>query len=256
MQEENGKKALPILSDEAAIKNNCLKLYSYLIYNSSLVDKKTGKRKFYQKDVNLSEIGRAIRLDTRTIKKYWERLEYDGLISFIGLTDYEKTFSQNFSERRKQKNSFYTMKKPSRFRLIPKETIKNFQQEINISEIEMKIYIILANYQNACILNGRTSYQFGYADLIKILGLTNEKQNRIAVLKTLNWLEKLGLIKYETGLKKNGTFNQDIPFFLLKQVNFYINKEIIKMINEKGVELISDEDKGELLKSLQNLFQN
>lgn len=85
-----------------------------------------------------------------TIKKYWRLLEINGLIKYEGPASFdadvnEKVWLKDFSERRKNKASYYTIKKKDPYRIIPRETIDKLQNKYKVNENELKLYLMLAN---------------------------------------------------------------------------------------------------------------
>lgn len=255
------KGSLPVCSKEDKVKENCMRLYIYLLSISKLdcatnESRKAGRRQFQQKDFSINKIHTDIGLDAKTIKKYWKQLEDDNLIRYEGQEDFvpyienggdlddkerskilTKQWETNFMKRKSNKNGYYSFTKPSKYRIIPKETIDKLLYKFEVSEMELKIYLLLGNLQEYCIYSGESHYDFNYADMIELLGLKNEKKNRLAILKSLVWLKEIKLIDFEIKEKKNGNFNQTVAYFHLNGVNFYTNydKKVEQIADETGV---------------------
>jgi hypothetical protein len=64
-------------------------------------------------------------MDERTIKRYWEMLELEGLIVYNGFfkEDLSLSFKERWKIRNKNKNVYYEIPTPPKFRKIPKETL-------------------------------------------------------------------------------------------------------------------------------------
>lgn len=226
------KGSLPIISEESQVNSISMKLYTYLTSISTLdysnpVSRKAGRRQFQQKDFTLAEIKRVLDLDPKTIKKYWEILEERGLITYDSRENYYDendellTWAKRFAARRKQPNGYYSITRPQKFRKIPKETIDKILSKFNVSEQELKIYILLANWQEYNYYNGGGAVYFTYKDLTSLLQIDNQTKNRMQISRSLQWLKGLGLINFEITSAKCGNFDQKIDCFKLKQVNFY-----------------------------------
>ena len=83
------KGSLPIVSKEKKVRDNCMRLYTYLVTLSipdfsNSPSRKKGRRQFQQKDFTLNKIHNVLGIDPKTIKKYWHQLELDGLIKYVG----------------------------------------------------------------------------------------------------------------------------------------------------------------------------
>ena len=249
-----GKGSLPIVSKEEKVKNNCMKLFTYLTTISTLdydnvESRRKGRRQFQQKDFTLNKIHTVLGLDAKTIKKYWKQLEDDGLIKYAGAAryqyNYELSWDKNFMLRKKYPEGYYHIDRPEKFRKIPKETIDKILNEYFVSELELKIYLLLGNMQELYYAQGVSKVDFTYKDMINLLGLKNEKQNRVAIRKAIVWLGQIGLVDFLFSKKKAGNFNFDVECFTLQQVNFYVED---KMKDDgKDTELLSQEDKEKIL---------
>ena len=246
------KGSLPIVSKEERVRNNCTKLYTYLVTISTLdydnrLSREKGRRQFHQKDFTLNKIHDILGMDPKTIKKYWQQLEFDRLIRYVGPAtyDYEISWDKNFMMRKTFPEGYYHIDKPEKFRKIPKETVTKILNEYLVSELELKIYLLLGNIQEYYYNKDEVqSIQITYKDLIVLLGMKNEKINRISIRKALVWLKEIGLIIFDYGKKKAGNFNFEIECINLLQVNFYINTPL----DDSNYELLSQEDKEEIIK--------
>lgn len=233
MQSNNHVKGLAVCSEEKNIRNRSLKLYTYLLCHSNLVDNPgygDKRRVFQQKDINLSKMGAILKMDERTIKKYWEQLESDGIIRFndVGSNwkeDFNLSFNERWKIRRQHKYTYYHIifNNNELFRKIPKETLiyLNENEYNKVDELTLKIYITLINFQEYAIMNNKTERIFTYQDLQEVLGFAQQSQTNRRMEKSLIDLRKLGLLEFTTGEKttENGW---KIPIFILKQVNWYV----------------------------------
>lgn len=248
-------RAKPIVSEEEMIKKNSLKLFSYLTLISNLKNKHGEERIFQQKDICLKDIQIETGLDPKTTKKYWELLEQDGLLSYNepeGFPyEYGRSFSEEWKVRQKFKYGYYSIPKPQQYRLIPELTIKRLVNDYKISELTYKVYIVLLNYQEHSILNGKAEKPFTYEDLRELLGYKKENATNKRLEASLIMLEGLGLIVIgkDRGYNIRGA---TIPVFMLKQVNKYTHSKYAdfspaeqKVIPKKDSEEIKTKIKAE-----------
>lgn len=249
------KGSLPIVSKEEKVRDNCMKLYTYLVTLSipdfsNRASRERGRRQFQQKDFTLNKIHTILGMDAKTIKKYWQQLELDGLVKYVGgaKVDRNLTWEKNFMARKKYPEGYYHIDRPEKFRKIPKDTVTKILQEYLVSELELKIYLMLGNVQEYYYNKGGVqNIQITYKDLIVLLGMKNEKQNRVAIKKALVWLKEIGLIVFEQDKRKAGNFNFEVECINLIQVNFYIDPANTS-IDNSDYELISLQDKEEIIK--------
>lgn len=260
MQSNKNVKGLAIFSQEEQIRERSLKLYSFLICRSFLrnVPNKYGDnvRIFQQKDINLQEIKRVLGFDPDTTKKYWEGLEAEGLIRFCP-RDWQEirwdedgneiSFKKRWTVRNKHKMTYYEIpiKQGQLFRKIPKSTLIELNEDANVNELTLKLYITLINFQEECIIENRQYKKFTYKDLRDMIGYKLKSAIDRKIESSLNLLISMGLIEIEKGEFIN-TYGQKIPCFLLNQANFYINYDIKGFAT--GEENIVDKDLIERIK--------
>lgn len=223
-REDNAK---PIFSSDKEIKKNSLKLFSYLTLIGNLRDRYDTVRVFQQKDITLKGIHDAIGLNERTIKKYWEFLEEDGLVVYSKRyeEDLELSFNKRWTLRKKKPEAYYEIPKPSKYRLIPQLTIEKLLKNKLVNELTYKIYVILLNYQEMCIANGKDAKYFTYKDLRDVLGYKKDNDIDRRIEDALVHLEALGLISFNKDEKRN-SYGGKIPVFILTNVKFYIKTKI------------------------------
>lgn len=235
MQSNKNVKGLPVISEQEKIQQRSLKVYIYLVCMSQMVDNPfnggSPRRVFQQKDVNLAKMGRILKMDERTIKKYWESLEKDRLIVFNARgarweENEAKSFNERWKDRRKHGETYYHIDVSNGwlFRKIPKETLVELNTEYQASELTIKIYLTLVNLQERCIINGQREVAFTYQDLQRILGYGQETATNRRMERSLLQLQSLGLIKIKIGERTTDN-GWKIPVFILKQVNWYIDYE-------------------------------
>lgn len=197
-------------------------------------------------------------MDERTIKKYWEYLEQCRCLKYnlIGeVEDENLTFNERWKRRRKNPNVYYHIEwnDSELFRKIPRDTLTGLNETYKVSELTLKIYITLINYQEICYVNKRETKTFSYADLANVLNYKLENQIRRRMEKSLLELVSLGLVNMETG---SYTMNNGwkVPVFLLKQVNWYIDfsfkdfkadestwsKDLLDEVKQKNKEMYSE----------------
>ena len=242
------KGSLPVDSDDRHIKKTSLKLYIYLLYISRVdYSSKYHLRQFQQKDFTINKISKATQLDPKTIKKYWQILEREGMIRYEGVMSIkdERECNQSWEKtlqiRRRYKESYYTIIKPEKFRRIPKETIEKLIDTLSVSELELKIYILLANLQESYYYNKIDTCYVGCGDLLQMLDMSNQRKNRVEIIKSMYWLQEIGLIDFKIEQKKNNNFNQMINVFSILQVNYYTDGGCLKDCCEIEQDLIVPE---------------
>lgn len=170
MQSNKEIKGRAIFSDTESVKRNSLKLYMYLVCRANLrnAPNKYGDnvRIFQQKDIVLSHIIKIIGIgDERTLKKRWEELENNGLIRFCprgwreeiykeieqkdgSIKTVKIPFTERWKIRNKHKDTYYEIpiSRDMLFRKIPKETLIKLNEEYQLDEFVLKLYINLINY--------------------------------------------------------------------------------------------------------------
>lgn len=213
---------LPVISDKIEVQRNSMRLYIYLI-SISHFNGKDKPRVFSHRDFTINKIKEMLRMHPTTIKKYWALLEENGLIKYEGPRHYEENWSKEFMARKKDGATYYTIKKGTPYRIMPKETLDKIQYEYLVSELELKLYLLLAQMQeHFCYMK---SYEriFTIKDLRELLKLSKNVSNNKAIINGLIWLQKLGLIEYDISVIKDTNVGTKVSLFELKAVNYYTN---------------------------------
>ena len=218
-----------IFSDKNQVKNRSLRIYTYLVCHSYLRNQPNvfgdNVRIFTQRDINMAQMSRILKMDHRTIKKYWNELENSALINFRPhgwKEDLDASFEERWKIRNKHKDTYYEIPAPPLFRKIPKETLVELVEIQQVKELTLKIYMTLINYQEDCIANHLTYKRFTYQDLQDILGYAQETAFDRKAEAAINQLDSLGLLDYELGECTNSR-GVKIPVYVVNAVNFYIN---------------------------------
>lgn len=76
-------------------------------------------------------------MDYRTIKKYWKRLEDEGLIRYEGrrlVYASQEDWDKEFMQRKKKRMEQYSIMRPEQFRRIPPETAHKILYTYEITE--------------------------------------------------------------------------------------------------------------------------
>ena len=234
------KNTRPIFCDEKKIKNNSLKVYTYLVLLSNLKDNMSKDRIFKHRDLNLSKMEKILKMDRRTIQKYMFELEREHLLLY-NVRDNEylelETDKEKWNYRKHHKDTYYVLHCPDRFRKIPQETLKFLAADENISELTYKIYIALTNYQEIAILNKKEKKYFAPQDIRKMLGYEQHIDINKKISRSLKILKAYGLIDYDTCFYNN-IYGKRIKAYVLFQANFYVNED--SGIDEKA-EIVEDE---------------
>lgn len=239
-----------IFSEPEQVRNKSLKLYMYLVCIANLRNAPGPQgdniRIFQQRDIILSKIGKILKMDERTIKKYWEQLENERLIIFKNHSwqeDYDLSFIERWKIRNKHKETYYEIPQPPLFRKVPKETIQALIHKYEVDELTLKIYMLLINYQEDCNYNGFSYKKFTYQDLRDILHYNKADINQ-KFENSLRQLKSLGLLNYDKSEFIN-TFGVKIPCFIAYSVNFYINFDLMDF-NPAEENAISEEQRKRL----------
>ena len=222
-------KGRAIFSEQTKVKERSLKIYTYLVCHADLRNAPNAfgdnVRIFKQREINMSKMCKILKMDHRTVKKYWHELESSRLIIFCPhdwREDYSLSFEERWKERNKHKDTYYEIPTPDLFRKIPKETLKELVEEQKVSELTLKIYITLINFQEDCNLNGYQYKRFTYKDIQDILGHKMETYFNRQVEHSINQLDSLGLLDYDLGTYIN-EYGSKIPVYVVNSVNFYID---------------------------------
>lgn len=238
---------LPVVSNEEQVQKNCMKLYVYLISISNFagIDK---PRFFLQGDFNINRIHKTIGMHESTIKKYWKLLEDEGLIKYEGQsikTPSQSVWNKQFMERKKISATYYTIPKKTPYKIIPKETLDKMVKGFQVDDIELKIYLLLANMQEKFVyFDTPRDRRFSLKDLRELLGVSKNQSKKI--MQSLQWLKELNLIEYECK-KENNNLGGISYFYELISVNYYTNggKAFAIMSGEESI--MSDDLKSKIL---------
>lgn len=173
MTKQKIKQAAPMPKKEDDIKNNSMKLYSYLVCLSGLADYPENTRMFRQKNLILSQIKNSTGITDKTVKLYLYYLEEHGLIRYCGenkfnflnaneyntSTEYRlaaiKYASEVWKSRKKEPNSVYHIPRPIPYTPVPEITLQRLNNDFKITELELSIYLFLCKYRDECVINSK-----------------------------------------------------------------------------------------------------
>lgn len=233
---------LPIVSENEQVQKNSMRLYVYLV-SISQFQGKNKPRTFSQRDFTINKIHTLLDMHEKTIKKYWRILEENGLIKYEGPKNEaieQGEWDKAFMLRKKNTGSYYTVPKEPHgyiYRIMPRETITKIQEKFMVSELELKLYFLLANMQERFCYYSPPERIFTIADLRDLLKLSKKTENIKAIVNGLMWLEKLNLIEYRISYDKtNLRMNKYV--FELVAVNYYTDGgEMLQYLkqDDKGV---------------------
>lgn len=238
---------LPIISDDIEVQRNSMRLYVYLVSISNF-NGKDKPRILSQKSFTVNKIKEILHMHPNTIKKYWELLERNGLIKYEGPSpDPTISWGTAFMNRKKDGATYYTIPKRSPYRIMPRETLDKIQYHYLVNELELKLYLLLAEMQERFCYMNSVDRSFTIADLRGLLKMAKHNDTKKSIINGLIWLQKLSLIEYEITEEKTN-LGTKLTVFHLKNVNYYTNGgEAIKYLNSEQ-EKISEELKESLLK--------
>lgn len=278
-----------IFSDEKRIRQQSLKVYTYLVCKSrsrnTVQEMGDTTRVFQQKDIVLTKMRKALEMDERTIKKYWRLLEEEGLIRFkpiwtnaneelktvalqtikkdeitpfttLTITEKEKVFNAQWKIRNKHKDSYYEIPRPRFYRKVPEKTLSFLNEMMGASELVMKVYIILINLQEEAFQMGKNYYytRFTYADLCKILNFTLHSTTIKRLEAAIIMLKKLGLINLEL-INEKDQQGGTRTYLCLKNVSFYLEDEIMG-VDISNEPVISEETILKIKKALEKELED
>lgn len=238
---------LPVISDKVEVQRNSMRLYIYLI-SISHFNGVNQPRLLSHKDFTVNKIKEILHMHPNTIKKYWHLLELNGLIKYEGPAgDPNLDWDKNFSLRKKDTSTYYTIKKSTPYRIMPKETLDKIQYHYLVTETELKLYLLLAEMQERFCFMKSCDRIFTIKDLRDLLKLTKDVHNNRAIINGLMWLQKLGLIDYDVYIETSN-LGTKVSVFELKAVNYYTTGgEASAYLGTEGAK-ISEEVKDSLLK--------
>lgn len=245
---------------EDDIKNNSMKLYSYLITIAGLADYPDNTRMFRQKDLVLSKIKEATGITDKTVKLYLYYLEEHRLVKYRGecqfdflkLSDFKSSTdyriaAQNYAAevwkiRKQDKLSVYHIPRPIPYTPVPEITLERLNKDFQVTELELKIYLFCCSYRDACVKMQKKYKAMTYEQFRDILDLKKENFNNKKILNALCFLEKIGLISFKLGFTTNNKLAK-IPVFKITNVEYYIQEPIIDFSKN---EILSNEEYQEI----------
>lgn len=236
---------LPIVSNNEDVQRNSMRLYVYLVSISSF-NGRNKARTFSHKDFTVNKIKDILHMHPTTIKKYWKILEENGLIKYEGPIRLNLSWDDDFMQRKKDGATYYTIPKKEPYRIIPKETIDNIQKKWAVDELELKVYLLLAELQERFCYLSTPEREFSIKDLRELLKLSKNTINNKKISIALNWLCKLNLVDYKI-IERKTNLGETFYSFLLNQVNYYTDGgEAKKYLNSES-SVLSEEIKRDIL---------
>lgn len=219
------KDGLPIVSEERKVQQNSMRLYLYLVSISKFCGRDK-PREFMQNNFSINKIHELLGMHSETIKKYWKLLEDNKLIQYQGPQDFEDKFlsqqewNKKFMARKKYSSGFYKIPKGELYRIIPRETVDKLQNVFLVDEIELKLYLLLANMQEHFCYMKSPERLFTLQDLRELLKMSKKVDNNKKIILSLCWLEKLNLIEYSLFEDVTNLGTKKYVFNLIS-VNYY-----------------------------------
>lgn len=261
--------AAPMPSKDEDIRNNSMKLLSYLNTIAGLANYPSYTRMFRQKNLVLTKIYEATGITDKTVKLYLYYLEQNNMIEYRGLdnsdraaqfdfykikeqdysssSEYRKALQKytyevwNIRNRKENKNGVYHIIKPSPYTQVPEVTLAKLNEDYQITELELDIYLFLCKYRDNCINNNLKYKCMTYEDFRDILGLVSHANTNKTIFNALCFLGQLNLIKFTMGSYINKK-NAKIPLFKIEEVNYYISP----LIEFGQSDILSEEERNEL----------
>lgn len=241
---------MPRRQDE--IVDNPMKLYTYLVCIGGLAEYPENARMFRHRDLSFTKIQRATGITNDTVKLYMFYLEKRGLIEYKGahkfktnritenggwenLEGYEKIKSyraaalKNAKEvwalRNKEKSSAYIIPRPNPWTPVPEVTLEKLNKDFEISEMELKIYLICCSIRDLCIKNNQTYKTVTLENLRDILGTALHSVTDAKIRHALYFYKGIGLLEFEECFKSNSR-GAKISVFKINEVHYYIDNRV------------------------------
>lgn len=252
MKRMNPPAAAPMPKAEEDINKNSMKLFAYLMTIAGLADYPEHTRMFRQKNLVLTHIYAATGITDKTVKLYLYYLEKHHMIEYKGehhfsfmkykeedfekFSDYRKTVekyaAQVWKERKTEKESIYLIPRPIPYTPVPEITLTQLNEDYQISELELDIYLFLCKYRDECVNNHQSYKAMTYEDFRDILGKKSDADTNHAIRDALAFLEKINLITYTIGYIPNSK-GAKIPSFKITDVGYYIGTPIIEFTEDE-----------------------
>lgn len=251
MEKQKLKTYAPMVGKEDDVKNNSMKLYSYLLCISGLARYPENTRMFRHKNLVLTQIKKYTGITDKTVKLYLYELERAGLVIYRGTPDeqiegYDYPKEQDFLKlnggvdkvayrkakeglafliwKSRNKEGVYHIPRPNPYTPIPEVTLEKLNTLFELDELEIKTYILCCIFRDIQVekYDGKSKV-LKYEDLREALGKHKTAQTFTdsKIRRTLYLLRGLGLIDIEDGY----TYNQKgvkIPCFKLIYVGYYV----------------------------------
>lgn len=265
----------PIPQENSDIVENSMRLYTYLVCKAGLGKYPPNTRIFQQKNLVLSQINRNTGIKSpETVKCYLYFLEYHEKIIYKGEEQFDFSLAAQYEDslydnkkgnrdiyskikkytaevwKRRSKNEkleYYWIPRPDSWTPIPEVTLEKLNSLFQVSENELKLYIFCCRYNDVC----KKKYKsVTFEQWREILGVTLKNENNSNIRRDLLFLRSIGLIDfmetYTTNMK-----GSDVPCFLLKEVNYYID-----YTTKETKDIVSDEDLKAVLERIQINISN
>lgn len=248
-QQPENSASMPVKEEE--IVNNPMRLYTYLNCISGLASYPENTRMFRQKDLMLTKIKEATGITDKTVKRYMYQLEQSRLItyngeyqfSYINEGDYEnhkdylkaldkECFSIWTARSKHEKNGVYYVPCPKPFTPVPEITLEKLHSIFNVSELELKLYLLCCAYRDTCVFQHRQYKVLTFEQIRDTLGYKRHNDIDSNIRKALIFLRGVGLIEYREGIipnRKGGA----IPSFKISEVYYYIDYRIDDFSSEE-----------------------
>lgn len=244
MIRKNIKTGAPMPKKDSDIANNPMKLYSYLLCIAGLADYPENTRMFRQKNLILKNIKSATGITDKTVKKYFYELEKAGLIRFKGknkfdtidkndfkhISDYSAAVAKHAAEvwkvrNKEEKDAVYLIPRPTPYTPVPEVTLEKLNKDFQVSELEMKIYLLCCSYRDTCVYKGLSYKAITFEQIRDAFNLNSELKTNKNIKRALYLFKGIGLIDFEEGSYDN-LKGAKIPCFKLLEVGYYINYDI------------------------------
>lgn len=232
----------PMPRNKEVIVDNPMKLYTYLVCIGGLAEYPENARMFRHKDLSFTKIQRATGITNDTVKLYMFYLEQRGLIKYKGghkfdtfgiakrgyenIKDYRAAAIKNAKEvwkkRNTEKTSVYIIPRPTPWTPIPEITLEKLNKDFEVSELELKIYLICCSIRDLCVRENQSYKTLTLEDFRDFLGVALHQDIDAKIRHALYFYKGIGLLEFEECYYSNSR-GAKIPVFKISEVYYYID---------------------------------
>lgn len=238
------KNCAPMPRKQSEIVDNPMKLYTYLVCIGGLAEYPENARMFRHRDLSFTKIQRATGITNDTVKLYIFYLEKRGVIEYKGAHKFDSAIAKRGYEnskeyraaamknakeiwalRNKEKGSAYIIPRPNPWTPVPEVTLEKLNRDFEVSEMELKIYLICCSIRDLCVKNNQSYKTITLEGFRDFLGTELHSTTDAKIRHALYFYKGIGLLEFEECFKSNSR-GARIPVFKITEVHYYIDNRI------------------------------